>query len=229
MERRSVEENPFEDEKVAAEWMMSVEGEQGLTRDNFIYPFLATWSANIHGVIVDIGSGQGICSEKLRLADDARYIGVEPSVPLLKRAQEKHAASNREFLKGDAFALPLENDSADACFSINVWFHIEDLEGAAQEMARVLKPSGQFVIITANPAAEKKWESFYQEGTDDGKRIVGKIDLAVSPLSRSTFYRHSREEIIGALTAAGLKVEEETTFRKSDDGDLFVRVMGMKE
>lgn len=87
------------------------------------------------------------------------------------------------------------------------------------------------MIITANPAEENMWVTFYSGGSDDGKKVVGMIRTPVSPLSRSTFFRHSREELTGALIVAGLKIEEEVEFGKSTSGSdrIFIRLSGSKE
>jgi len=59
------EENPFENEIISQEWIKSVEGEKGMARDNEVYPRLKKWVDQVSPrVLVEIGSGQGICSEK---------------------------------------------------------------------------------------------------------------------------------------------------------------------
>lgn len=64
--KKSFEENPFEDEVIAKQWINSVEGEKGMTRDNESYPNLKKWHDNTtRGTVIDIGSGQGVCSEKI--------------------------------------------------------------------------------------------------------------------------------------------------------------------
>lgn len=224
------EENPYEEERVATEWINSVENEQGLVRDKEIYPLLKTWSETVQGVIVDVGSGQGICSEKITLSENSRYIGVEPSTFLVKRAQEKYQTSNREFVVGNAYGLPLKNDYADGLFSINVWFHLENLKSAAREMARVLKKGGKFFIVTANPEAQKKWEAFYYDQESEGKKIVGKAHLPINPLSRNTFYKHTEKEIIEALEEVGFSVSKKVILGKLSDSPegLFLSISGIK-
>ncbi|MDX9914128.1 MAG: hypothetical protein RBS77_06130, partial [Candidatus Moranbacteria bacterium] len=44
-QKRFKEENPFEDEQVAKEWINSVENEKNMGRDKEIYPRLKNWIA----------------------------------------------------------------------------------------------------------------------------------------------------------------------------------------
>src|SRR5690606_7949375 len=107
------EENPFESEDVAKEWIGSVEGEEGMFRDKTIYPLLEKWSSEIRGgTILEIGAGQGACAEHI---NDVNYIGVEPSMPLVKRAGELYQdKEGKNFVVGNAYDLPLASKSVDA-------------------------------------------------------------------------------------------------------------------
>lgn len=140
------EENPFENRKVAEEWIASVEGEKGLLRDRELYPRLAQWAQQAQPrQIVEIGSGQGICSEHIN-ASESRYVGIEPSQLLVERAQKLYALPNRRFVRGNAYELPIADASTDAAFSVNVWFHLENINQASQELSRILKSGGKFLI-----------------------------------------------------------------------------------
>jgi ubiquinone/menaquinone biosynthesis C-methylase UbiE len=222
------EENPFEDEKVSQEWIRSVEGEKGLLRDKEIYPRLRNWVENISPeVVAEIGAGQGICSEKCELTN-GKYIGVEPSVHLVKRAKELYENNGRSFLVGNAYELPIGNETVDASFSINVWFHLENLNLASKELFRVLKNGASFLIITANPEASKLWESWYEDILKEGKKITGKANIPINPLSKNTFYQHSLQEIEEALKNNELNVEKIESFGVIDGQDVFVSIEGEK-
>ncbi len=200
------EENPFIDTQVAHEWINSVENERGRTRNKEVYPYLKAWALDltVSDTIVEIGAGQGICAEKLE--SKATYIGVEPSIILVERAKEKYAAFNRTFIVGDAYQLPIEDEIADAILSVNVLFHLEDLEKASREMSRILKTHGKFLIISANPEAYEVWESFYELPQKEGKKLVGKINIPVNSLSKNIMYQHSFEEIQSALKNERLEI-----------------------
>jgi malonyl-CoA O-methyltransferase len=237
------EENPFEDERGAAEWIKTVENEQGTIRDKEIYPQLAQWIEEVNpGVLVDIGSGQGICSTKLG-TDKTHYIGVDPSHVLTERAQQLYQDDNREFVIGNAYDLPIKNESADACLSITTWFHLADLDKASRELARVLRPDGKCMIITPNPAAYDLWESFYSDTEKEGNMLVGKVQILLNPeagedkfefsqLSRNTLYLHTLEEIINPLKAHGIEidgVEEMGELPITNGRNIFIKITGHRK
>jgi ubiquinone/menaquinone biosynthesis C-methylase UbiE len=224
------EENPFEESEIAQQWINSVEGEKGGMRDLEIYPLIRKWLEEVKPVtVVDIGAGQGICS---RLVDpEIRYLGIEPSEPLVQRAKEKYPAASRDFLVGNAYALPVEDGVADAAFSVNVWFHLENLTTAARELARILKPAGQFLIITAHPAAYTLWESLYESFEKDGHKLMGtNVKVPVNPLSRNTLYEHSLRELEDSFAQAGLELATRDSLGnfKETSSDIFIAFEGSK-
>jgi hypothetical protein len=94
----------YADSSVATQWINWVENLVKDTRDEEIYPWLSKWVA-VHRpkTILEIGSGQGVCSEKVNL-NGATYIGVEPSLHLRMRARELYPT--RDFRPGTAEELP---------------------------------------------------------------------------------------------------------------------------
>lgn len=204
-----LEENPFEDTKIAQEWVNWVETKDYKgTRYTEIYPCLTKWIQEAQPkTIVDVGSGQGIASEYLGVKD-IQYIGVEPSVPLLERAEELYKEKNKRFIVGNAYNLPLPDESIDAVFSIGVWFHLKNINTASSELARTLKHGGRFLIITANPATYYIWKTFFIEAEERGEMITGKISIRGHALSRNDFYFHPLEKITRALEESGLVIDE---------------------
>ncbi len=227
--QKSFEENPFEDAIIAKQWINSVEGEKGMTRDNESYPHLKKWhDSTTKGVIVDIGSGQGVCSEKIN--DYEKYIGVEPSIFLTERAKELYSPNNREFIVGNAYELPVESNSCDQAMSFNVWFHLADINLASQELSRVLKKDGRFWIHTADYDSLDTWKKFYINPTIENNKIVGEVRVPVNNLSNNTFYLHTNEDIKDALEKNGLVVEDATKIGTMKDGvKLFVIFEGYKK
>lgn len=222
------EENPFEDEQVAKEWINSVENEKDLYRDKEVYPRLKNWLAQqTANFVVEIGSGQGICSSKLGEYNGI-YVGVEPSKVLAQRAKKLYDDDQRQFVVGDTYHLPVESEKAEACFSVMVWFHLGNLDKASGELARVLKPGGKFIIITANPNAEKTWESFYFDYQKEGKKITGKINVPINPMSKSIIYQHSQDEILNALRTSGLEIEHTDEYGQVNGENIFFSVEGKK-
>ncbi len=136
------------DRKSADEWIALIESSDASIREQDIYPRLNQWIwDNDITDVVDLGSGQGICSAKI--PEDTLYTGIEPSPFLLKRSMALYPQA--KFLEGSAYSIPLPSSSVTAVFSIAVWHLLADAEKAAHELSRVLKPGGHFFIVIADP------------------------------------------------------------------------------
>lgn len=213
----------FNEHKVALEWIKTVEGEKGSIREGDIYPQLKNWINQIlPSEILEVGCGQGICSEKIDL-DGRVYTGLDLSFLLIDRAKQLYQKENRHFLVGNAYNLPFANNYFDACFSISVWHLIEDLEKAATELSRVLKPHGNFLIITANPLDYTAWKNPYISTKLEGKCLEGEILLPDNTKLKDLLYLHSLEELMNSLERAGLKIQNANIFRES-----FISIQGYK-
>jgi ubiquinone/menaquinone biosynthesis C-methylase UbiE len=102
-------------------------------------------------VVVDVGCGGG---EAVRVAAEfavrGRAIGVDPSPGMIRIAQEQtrdHVGAGRiRFIEGPAEKLPLESGSADVVFAINSLHHWAQPDRGLEEVWRVLKPGGRFLI-----------------------------------------------------------------------------------
>lgn len=228
------EENPFEDPTGAEEWIQAIETEKGGSRDNEIYPLLNEWSKELApAVLVEIGSGQGICSEKVDLGV-GRYIGVEPSPTLTDRAKTLYSEPNKEFLIGNAYDLPLADNIADAAFSVGVWFHLENLDQAHAEVYRILKPGGELLIVTSNPNLHAVWENWFEIESKEGKKMVGIAHTPSGTISRSVFFLHPEEDITSSLKDNGFKIISIKKFgfgreRSRDDEGIWMAIKATKE
>jgi len=225
------EDNPFEDEKVAKEWVSSVENERGMIRDNELYPMLVSWVEEMRPqIVLDIGAGQGGCANVVQRSD-ARYIGVEPSKYLVERAKEINSKEGREFIIGNAYELPIPTESVDAALSVNVWFHLADLHTASRELSRVLTHGGKFLVCTANPDAYDVWLGMFDSNAKvDDKVIDGKVNTPITPLSRNLFFKHSMDEMMETFTENRLKIDKTITNGAIQNQEpLFVSFFGHKE
>jgi SAM-dependent methyltransferase len=61
-------------------------------------------------------------------------------------ARAEGVAGRVRFMKGDAKALPFENEEFDAVFSHNMMHHLPDPQKLVNEMARVVKKDGAFLL-----------------------------------------------------------------------------------
>lgn len=99
------------------------------------------------GTILDIGCGSGeVLIEIARAFPKAELVGLDQSEPLLEIARsstEKACLSNQlKFKKGDAQAIPFEDNSFDVVVSVNTFHVVDDPIAMLNEIERVLKPEG---------------------------------------------------------------------------------------
>ncbi len=224
-----IEVNPFTNEEVAKEWVASVEGESGLWRDTVLYPAMRAWVGNIvarQPIILDLGAGQGRISKEIE--GYGKYIGVEPSVFLVHRAKELYTRSDREFLVGDAYAIPLEDQSVDAVLCVNVLFHLANVEKAIQEIHRVLRPGGAFFITTADNDTVEIWKGLYTDLVVNDTMMQGNIRLPESEPARNTFYFQPNDTLFRAFVENNLHVERTSGSCEKDGKNLFITIEGKK-
>jgi SAM-dependent methyltransferase len=219
------------DQTTAADWIETVESERGRIRQTDIYPLLRAWVNSVApSNILEIGAGQGVCSDKMDL-DGRSYTGVEPSPYLLERAKKLYPESNRYFLQGSAYDLPFPACDFDAVFSIAVWHLLENLQTATSEVSRVLRENGHFLIITANPDAYSAWTDAYIDSRTDAKRFEGTVHNPDKSISVDVLYLHTLGEITNALEDAHCAIDSVETFRSFEDSEArgkFVLIRGHK-
>jgi ubiquinone/menaquinone biosynthesis C-methylase UbiE len=208
--------------KIDKDWIEMIEGERGQIREQDLYPKLNRWASNrAFEKILDIGCGQGICSQKIDLGQ-GHYTGIDSSELLIKRASEIYNTANTKFLVADALDLPFDDASFDAVFSISLIHLIEDVDEVIDELSRVLKPKGRFFLVTAAPSFYESWEDSYKEKSLEGKRFIGKRLTFDGTEVEDTLYFHEGEEIHSALEDAGLEIEDIEPFRN------FIAIRGKK-
>ncbi len=96
--------------------------------------------------IVEVGCGTGTALAQLasQSPSPAKFVGIEPAPRMRQRAITLTShLPNVTILDGAFEQLPLERSSADYMFSIDAFHWVTNLSEAMNEMARVLKPSGE--------------------------------------------------------------------------------------
>lgn len=94
-------------------------------------------------ILADIGAGTGAFAAAFSDWFGLSVLAVEPSAAM--RAQIPRSPAI-QVLEGDAGALPLPAESADAAWLSLVIHHIPDLGAAAHEIRRVLRPGAPVLI-----------------------------------------------------------------------------------
>jgi SAM-dependent methyltransferase len=164
--------------------------------------------------LVDIGAGTGQFAAAFSDWFDLTVLAVEPSAAMRDQIPRTPAIQP---LEGDAGALPLPDDSADAGWLSLVIHHIPDLGAAAREIRRVLRPGAPVLIrqgFTADDGIEiVRW-------FPETARIIETFPTlheTCEAFAAAGFHQEAHERVREAFTA-GLAdfLGQVETFRKAD-------------
>ncbi|KAB1069047.1 bifunctional demethylmenaquinone methyltransferase/2-methoxy-6-polyprenyl-1,4-benzoquinol methylase UbiE [Tamlana haliotis] len=129
--------------------------------------------------ILDIATGTGDLAINLAETEASRIVGLDISSGMLEIGKEKVKKkgfdSKIEMVLGDSENLPFKNDTFDA---ITVAFGVrnfETLENGLEEIYRVLKPNGTFVILETSVPTKTPFKQGYNLYTKNIMPLIGKI------------------------------------------------------
>ncbi|MFA5205970.1 MAG: class I SAM-dependent methyltransferase [Lentisphaeria bacterium] len=117
----------------------------------------AEFAATLHllggaakGVVVDVGAGNGIASCAFAKAGARQVVALEPDRgPQFGLEAIRLAAGDLPVrcLEGCAEAIPLPDGFADVVYVRQALHHLETMETAFREFARILRPGGWFLAV----------------------------------------------------------------------------------
>lgn len=143
--------------------------------------------------VLDIATGTGDLAISLAETNAKKIIGLDISEGMLAVGRKKIAAKNLseriQMVQADSEALPFEDNSFDA---ITVAFGVrnfEHLEKGLNEIYRVLKPGGLFVVLETSVPTKFPFKQGYNFHSKVMLPVIGKLfsrdKVAYSYLSES--------------------------------------------
>jgi SAM-dependent methyltransferase len=121
--------------------------------------------------IVDVPCGGGVAFRALRPELDVRYIAVDLSPKMLRRAERRARARSLkqvELLEADMTELPLADGEVDLFLSYSGLHMIPNPEQAVAEMARCLKPGGELIGTAFFSDASRRARALFKAGSYSG-------------------------------------------------------------
>jgi ubiquinone/menaquinone biosynthesis C-methylase UbiE len=167
--------------------------------------------------VVDIGAGTGAFAAAFSDWFDLAILAVEPSAAM--RAQIPRRPGIR-VLDGHASALPLPDHSADGAWLSLVIHHIPDLEAAACEIRRVLRPGAPVLIRSGfrRPGADTTrtfpWEFFPE--TARTVKTFPSVEQTCQAFATAGFRRDALEQVPEALISLAELLDQADDFRRAD-------------
>lgn len=132
--------------------MRSVDGVQGYRLEA-----LETLNLQPGQGVLDLGCGMGDLSRDLAryVAPGGAVTGVDFSEAMVAEALRRQGSSRLPvmFEQGDAAHLRFDSGSFDACWTERMLCHVPDVGTVLSEIARVLRPGGQVLIVDADTDA----------------------------------------------------------------------------
>ena len=114
------------------------------------------------GRVLDVGCGDGQIS-RLLAAGGASVVGVDPTWNQIRVAHRRGGGA--AYARSGAAELPFADESFDAVVACLVFEHIDDVDGAIAEVARVVRPSGRFSFFLNHPLLQTPGSGWIDDHT----------------------------------------------------------------
>lgn len=153
-----------------------------------------------NGVLLDAGCGRTVPVLRKYLGHASRLIGVE-------LVDFTDVPAGIETYRADLGAIPLPDACVDLVMSRSVFEHLDDPQAVYRELARIVKPGGAVIFLTANmwdyaTLVARLVPNRYHPGIV--RRVEGREEEDVFPVR----YRTNTRRAVSRLAAnAGLEVE----------------------
>ena len=113
--------------------------------------FVSMLSPSTGDKILDIGAGKGDVAAKVLQSSGADIYAVDPNEKRVASMRATHPAVKSSV--AGAERLPYPASSFEKAYTTMALHHYADLDLALQEVARVLKQGGAFVILEVDPGS----------------------------------------------------------------------------
>lgn len=100
------------------------------------------------GRVLDVGTGDGQIARAL-IGRGCEVVGIDPTSNQIRVAADR--GGGPVFVQAGAAQLPFAEASFDAALACLVFEHIDDVDGAIAEVARVVRPGGTFTFLLNHP------------------------------------------------------------------------------
>lgn len=149
MQRKPLECGVFEDAEAARRYDREARTRMQNLSKSFVH-FARRWGIT-NGQVLDVGTGTGrLAVEFAKLVPGVKVVGLDLSEVALQLAQENIPSGDVSlrvsFKMGNAEDIPFEDDTFDLVISSNTLHLVKNPVRMFNEVHRVLKPQGRFLI-----------------------------------------------------------------------------------
>jgi len=164
--------------------------------------------------VLEIGLGQGADSEQI-IKRGGLWSGLDLTPESVDRVRTRMSLRNlpyQDIKQGSALQNPYSDGSFDIVFSHGVLHHIPDIHTAQREIHRVLKPSGELIVMLY-----AKWSLNYLLSIAVVRRL-GLVALYLSGIEPNGIYRQHLDHASATGMANYLKMSN--FIHRNTDGPL---------
>jgi ubiquinone/menaquinone biosynthesis C-methylase UbiE len=164
-------------------------------------------------VVLDVGCGDGQIARALA-AQGSTVLGIDPTQLHIDIANQR--AGGPTYQLGSATELPVADNSQDAVVACLVFEHIDEVDAAIAEVARVLKPGGQFSFFLNHPLLQTPGSGWIDDFILDPPEQYWRIGAylveteTIEEVEKDVFVRFIHRPLsryVNALLANGLSIE----------------------
>jgi ubiquinone/menaquinone biosynthesis C-methylase UbiE len=164
-------------------------------------------------IVLDVGCGDGQIARALS-AQGSKVLGIDPTQLHIDIARERAGGPTYEV--GSATRLPVADNSQDAVVACLVFEHIDEVDAAIAEVARVLKPGGQFSFFLNHPLLQTPGSGWIDDYILDPPEQYWRIGAylveteTVEEVEKDIFIRFIHRPLsryVNALISNGLSIE----------------------
>ena len=163
--------------------------------------------------ILDLGCGDGQIARALA-AQGSDVLGVDPTQLHIDVAIER--GGGPQYLLGGATNIPADDESFDAVVACLVFEHIDQMDEAMTEVARVLKPCGQFSFFLNHPLLQTPGSGWIDDHIIDPPEQYWRIGPylveteSIEEVEKDVYIRFIHRPLsryVNALLANGMSLE----------------------
>lgn len=170
-------------------------------------------AANLAGArrVLDVGTGEGQVARLAVRGGAETVVGVDPTGAQVVEAARRGGGPS--YARAGAAALPFASGAFDCVVACLVFEHIEAVDMAIAEVARVLEPGGRFLFFLNHPLLQTPNSGWIDDQTLDPPEQYWRIgpylveDLSIEEVEKDVFIPFIHRPLsryVNALIANGL-------------------------
>jgi SAM-dependent methyltransferase len=183
-----------------------------------ILPIVIEWTTGRTRVL-EVGTGEGQVARAVSATGRTTgrtpfVVGVDPTVNQITEAVRR--GGGPAYARTGAEALPFPDATFDAVVCCLVFEHIDDVDGALGEVARVLEPGGRFVFCLNHPLLQTPGSGWIDDQILDPPEQYWRIgpylteQAVVEEVEKGVFIRFVHRPLsryVNAMADVGLQLE----------------------